>query len=58
MDESERCMYCGWPVGYGLVVEGEWAHLSGSRYCLDSRGYTATPIQVATPPFHPPGGVL
>jgi hypothetical protein len=58
MDEVERCVHCRAPVVFGMVVVGEWTHTSGSRYCLDRNGFTATPLSVAQPTYHGNGDVL
>jgi len=56
--EHERCVHCGAALQYGLVTKDEWAHVSGARYCRDMGGFTATPLQVATPLYHPKNAVL
>lgn len=55
---NEYCVHCKRQVIFGLVVQGEWAHTSGSHYCQDDRGYTASPLTVAQPSFYGPGDVL
>jgi hypothetical protein len=57
-DEPERCVHCGARVVFGRFVTGEWSHASGSTYCLDRNGFTATPLQVATPTYHGSRDVL
>lgn len=54
----EVCVHCKARVVFGWPVTGEWAHLHGDRWCHDYGGFTATPLQVATPTFHGPGDVL
>jgi len=57
-DDVEYCVYCKRQVVFELVVKGEWSHTSGSTYCQTRNGFTATPLRVATPTYHPSGGVL
>jgi hypothetical protein len=56
--DRESCTYCGEQVVFDHPVKGEWAHTSGNRYCRDRRGFTATPLQVATPTYHGGSDVL
>jgi hypothetical protein len=59
MDETpERCVHCGGQVVFGIYVKDAWSHAWGPTYCQDARGFTATPLQVATPTFHGAGDVL
>jgi hypothetical protein len=59
MDEDdERCVHCKRRIQFGWPVKDEWAHASGSRYCQTANGFTATPLQVATPTYYPDGAVL
>jgi hypothetical protein len=59
MDDTERerpqrgiCVYCKRAIYQGVVIEGEWAHVSGSRWCQTPNGFTATPLRAATPTYH------
>jgi hypothetical protein len=54
----EICVHCKRGAVYGEFVAGQWTHLNGGRYCLDEHGYTATPLRVATPVYHPRSAVL
>jgi hypothetical protein len=46
------CIYCKRAVYRGVAIEGEWAHVSGSRWCQTPNGFTATPLRAATPTYH------
>jgi len=55
---DDICVHCKRRLIYGVVVKGEWAHMSGSRYCQTPNGYTATPLREATPTYYGPEDVL
>lgn len=61
MDEQpkvETCVHCGEGLVFGVYTKDEWSHWHGGTWCRDSRGYTATPLQRATPTYHGPEDVL
>ena len=58
-EEPEVCTHCGVRLlPHGMVVKGEWSHVTGSTYCQTPNGYTATPLSRATPAYYPSGAVL
>ena len=55
---SEVCVHCKRRIYYGVVVKDAWTHAYGGTYCLTWNGFTATPLQVATPTYHGAEDVL
>lgn len=59
MDETpEICVHCGRRVVFNVHVKDAWSHANGPTWCQDAAGFTATPLQVATPTYHGPRDVL
>lgn len=56
--DKEICIHCKRGVMFGRVVQGEWAHYSGSHYCQDRNGYTAEPLRTAQPTYYGPEDIL
>jgi len=57
-NEKEVCIHCHEPIVFGAFIVGEWSHWHGDRYCHNRTGFTATPLQIAQPAFHPVNVVL
>jgi hypothetical protein len=58
MSDREYCVHCGYVVVFGVFIKGQWSHSNGSTYCQTAGGFTATPLQVATPLYHGTEDVL
>jgi hypothetical protein len=52
------CVHCKERIHYNSTIRNQWAHWHGDTWCHDARGFTATPLQRATPVYHESGDVL
>jgi hypothetical protein len=56
--QRDVCVYCKGAIYFGIVIQGEWSHGHGDRYCHTPNGFTATPLRAATPTYHGTEDVL
>lgn len=55
---NEFCVHCKREVVLDIYIKNEWTHWNGSMFCLDSNGFTATPLRRARPSYHSEMDVL
>lgn len=46
---KSQCRHCHQTVYFSAVIADTWCHSSGSAYCQNAEGFTATPIRQAEP---------